>query len=74
MDIEKYEYFECYDCNINNKLVKTQCPCESSYCSAQKKGVITITKSIILDESPMISHNNMGDINDIGSIMAKMNL
>jgi hypothetical protein len=71
VNTKKYDYFECERCEINTETEGRKCPCPRGSCDAEKKGFVTITKNITFDAEMVRDNNNL---DDIGAIMAKMNL
>jgi hypothetical protein len=68
----KYDYYECERCKINTETEGRNCPCPRGSCDAEKKGFVTITKNITFDAEMVRDNNN--NLDDVGTIMAKMNL
>jgi len=74
VNTKKYDYFECERCEINTETEGRKCPCPRGSCDAEKKGFVTITKNITFDAENKTDNGNMSNMDDIGTIMAKMNL
>jgi hypothetical protein len=69
---EVKEYHECTRCNVTTATEHRLCPCNRRVCHAKKMGIITITKTITIDGDSTIGRSDNN--NDVGQIMASMNL
>lgn len=69
---EVKQYYECLRCKVTTATEHRLCPCNRKDCDAKKMGTITITKTIVLDSEDLSV--SRGDIDDIGQMMASMNL
>jgi hypothetical protein len=67
------DYYECERCGITTATDNRLCPCNRKTCDAIKKGSIVITKTIYLDNKDQ-SSNNRNDFNDLGQIVASINV
>lgn len=67
------DYYECVRCGINTSFEYRICPCNRKPCDAIKKGIITITKNITLDEDDFKT-NGRDRNDDIGQMLASWNV
>jgi hypothetical protein len=69
---EVKQYYECVRCNVTTATEHRLCPCNRKNCDAKKMGIITITKSIVLDGENTVGRRN--EIDDVNQMIASMNL
>jgi hypothetical protein len=70
---EVKQYYECVRCDVTTATEHRLCPCNRKVCEAKKMGIITITKTITLDNEDFSVNRDSG-MDDIGQMMASMNL
>jgi hypothetical protein len=69
----KYDYFVCERCEINTETEGATCPCYRGFCDAEKEGVVYVNKTIVHDKD-IVKNADDDNLDDIGKILAKMNL
>ena len=70
---ETKDYYECERCNVDTATENRLCPCNRRVCEAVKKGRMTTTKIVTFDDEMNLKRSNL-DSDDIGQMMASMNL